>query len=176
MEYQEIISRKDEILARPVHPIPKEKLASEQKLYAERNKRSIAIFEKAKGLIPGGVEHNLSQNKPFPLAMDRAKGYKMWDVDGNEYIDYLMCGAPIMLGHSFDPLDEKIIEIIRRGDGPLSPVRHRGGHGRYPYCPGLYGETQDYQDRRQLSRVVRSDGLLRSYSPYRSTGVQRNSC
>ena len=82
-------------------------------------RRSLEIFEKAKGIIPGGVEHNLSQNKPFPLAMDRAKGYKVWDVDGNEYIDYLMCGAPIILGHSFEPLDEKIIEIIRE-KGPAT--------------------------------------------------------
>ena len=70
-------------------------------------------------MIPGGVEHNLSQNKPFPLAMDRAKGYRVWDVDGNEYIDYLMCGAPIILGHGFEPLDEKIIEIIRE-KGPAT--------------------------------------------------------
>jgi glutamate-1-semialdehyde 2,1-aminomutase len=113
MEYQEILSRRNEILSRPVRPIPEGKLASERKLYYERNKRSLEIFEKAKGLIPGGVEHNLSQNKPFPLAMDRAKGYNVWDVDGNVYIDYLMSGAPIILGHGFEPLDEKIIEIIR---------------------------------------------------------------
>ena len=119
MEYAEIMKRKDVILSRPVQPIPKDKLASEHKLYAERCKRSIEIFEKAKAMIPGGVEHNLSQNKPFPLAMDRAKGYKIWDVDGNEYIDYLMCGAPIILGHSFEPLDEKIIEIIRQ-KGPAT--------------------------------------------------------
>ena len=119
MEYAEIMKRKDAILSKPVHPIPKDKLASEHKLYAERCKRSIEIFEKAKGMIPGGVEHNLSQNKPFPLAMDRAKGYKIWDVDGNEYIDYLMCGAPIMLGHSYEPLDEKIVEIIRQ-KGPAT--------------------------------------------------------
>lgn len=119
MEYAEIMKRKDAILSRSVQPIPKDKLASEHKLYAERCKRSIEIFEKAKAMIPGGVEHNLSQNKPFPLAMDRAKGYKLWDVDGNEYIDYLMCGAPIMLGHSYKPLDEKIIEIIRE-KGPAT--------------------------------------------------------
>ncbi len=113
MEYAEIMKRKKEILSRPVQPIPKDKLDAEHKRYAERCKRSIEIFEKGKAMIPGGVEHNLSQNKPFPLAMDRAKGYKIWDVDGNEYIDYLMCGAPIMLGHSYEPLDEKIIEIIR---------------------------------------------------------------
>jgi glutamate-1-semialdehyde 2,1-aminomutase len=113
MEYQEILSRTKNVLDRPVRPIPEDKLEPERKLYYERNKRSLALFEKGKDLIPGGVEHNLSQNKPFPLAMDRGKGYKVWDVDGNEYIDYLMCGAPIILGHRFSPLDEKIIEIIR---------------------------------------------------------------
>ncbi|MCK7489422.1 MAG: hypothetical protein MZU79_03670 [Anaerotruncus sp.] len=49
MEYAEIMKRKDAILSEPVHPIPKDKLASEHKLYAERCKRSIEIFEKAKG-------------------------------------------------------------------------------------------------------------------------------
>lgn len=118
MEYQEIKSRMQEVLARPVRPIPEDKLEPERRRYFEQHKRSLDIFEKAKNLIPGGVEHNLSQNKPFPLAMDRAKGYKVWDVDGNEYIDYLMCGAPIILGHSFSPLDEKIIELIRdKGPG-----------------------------------------------------------
>lgn len=119
MDYAEIMKRKDEILSRPVKPIPKDKLDMEHKLYAERCKKSIEIFEKAKAMIPGGVQHNLSQNKPFPLAMDHAKGYKMWDVDGNEYIDYLMCGAPIMLGHRYEPLDEIIIEIIRE-KGPAT--------------------------------------------------------
>jgi glutamate-1-semialdehyde 2,1-aminomutase len=119
MEYAEIIKRKDMILSRPTQPIPKDKLESERKLYYERNKRSLEIFEKAKNIIPGGVQHNLSQNKPFPLAMDRGKGYKVWDVDQNEYIDYLMCGAPIILGHSFEPLDEKIIDIIRE-KGPAT--------------------------------------------------------
>jgi glutamate-1-semialdehyde 2,1-aminomutase len=112
MEYQEIMTRNQEILSRPVRPIPEDLLSKERDLYHKRNRRSLEIFEKAKNLIPGGVEHNLSQNKPFPLTMDRAKGYRMWDVDGNEYVDYLMSGAPIILGHAFEPLDEKIVEII----------------------------------------------------------------
>jgi len=60
MEYSEIMKRKDAILERPVRSIPPDKLAEEHRRYAERCKRSIEIFEKAKGLIPGGVEHNLS--------------------------------------------------------------------------------------------------------------------
>lgn len=119
MEYQEIMTLNQEILARPVKPIPEDRLKKERDLYQKRNRRSLEIFEKASHLIPGGVEHNLSQSKPFPLAMDRAKGYHMWDVDGNVYVDYLMSGAPIILGHAFDSLDEKIIEIIRE-KGPAT--------------------------------------------------------
>lgn len=119
MEYQEIMTRNQEILSRPVKPIPEDRLRKEQDLYQRRNRRSFEVFEKARHLIPGGVEHNLSQDKPFPLAMDRAKGYRMWDVDGNAYVDYLMSGAPIILGHAFDPLDEKIVEIIRE-KGPAT--------------------------------------------------------
>ena len=119
MDYHEILERREAILARPAKPIPEEVLAKERDRFIRRNRRSIEIYEKAKGLIPGGVEHNLSQNKPFPLAMDRAKGCRIWDVDGNEYVDYLMCGAPIILGHGFEPLDEKIIEIIRE-KGPAT--------------------------------------------------------
>ncbi len=113
MEYNEIIARQKEILSRQPKPVPEDKMTAARELYTKRNKKSLELFEKAKSVIPGGVEHNLSQNNPFPLAMDRGKGCKVWDIDGNEYIDYLMCGAPIMLGHSFSPLDDKIIDIIK---------------------------------------------------------------
>lgn len=119
MDYQEIVERRKEIVQRPVKPIPDDVLARERELFMQRNRRSLQLFEDAKDLIPGGVEHNLSQNKPFPLAMDRTKGYRVWDVDGNEYVDYLMSGAPIILGHGFDELDERIIEIIRE-KGPAT--------------------------------------------------------
>lgn len=119
MDYQEIIRRREEIVSRPVRPVPEDLLARERDRYTKRNARSLELFEKAKSLIPGGVEHNLSQSKPFPLAMDRARGYRAWDVDGNEYVDYLMCGAPIILGHGFAPLDEKIVELIRE-KGPAT--------------------------------------------------------
>jgi len=140
----------------------------------------IEIFEKSQAMIPGGVEHNLSQNKPFPLAMDRAKGYKIWDVDGNEYIDYLMCGAPIMLGHGMNRSNEKIIEIIRQ-KGPATGltseyellaaaeiIKHMPGVEMVRFLQSgteadmaairiaraFYRQTQDHQDWRQLSRLV----------------------
>ncbi|MHC1591071.1 MAG: aspartate aminotransferase family protein [Candidatus Helarchaeales archaeon] len=121
MEYEEIVERLRRIVTSPTHPIPKDALAKAEKEYYEKHKKSAELFEEAKKVIPGGVEHNLSLNKPFPLTIDRVKGCKMWDVDGNEFIDYLMCGAPIILGHHFDELDDKIIELIKE-KGPASGV------------------------------------------------------
>lgn len=119
MDYNEITARFKKVLSLPVKPIPEDTMQKFRARYTEKNKKSLAMFEKAKSVIPGGVEHNLSQNNPFPVAMDRGQGYTVWDVDGNEYVDYLMCGAPIILGHSFKPLDDKIIEIIRE-KGPAT--------------------------------------------------------
>ncbi len=113
MEYQEIIDRLKRIVDLPIHPIPEEALSKVRQRYYARHSRSAALYTKAREIIPGGVEHNLSLEKPFPITMDRAKGYRMWDIDGNEYVDYLMSGAPIILGHHYAPLDDKIIELIR---------------------------------------------------------------
>ena len=118
-EYERLAERLRHIATSPVHPIPEETLARMKDDYLAKHRKSYDFWERAKGSIPGGVEHNLSLEKPFPLTMDRAKGYKMWDIDGNEYVDYLMCGAPIILGHHYDPLDDLIIDLIRE-KGPCT--------------------------------------------------------
>ena len=140
MDFQEIVERKKELLSRPARPIPEDKLAHEYDLFRQRNKRSFEIFEEAGKLIPGGVEHNLSQSKPFPLAMDRARGYQVWDVDGNVYVDYLMAGAPIILGHGFEPLDSEIIRIIREkgpGSGLTSEYEILAAREIIRHMPGV---------------------------------------
>ena len=113
MDYDEIMERRKRCMDDELHPIPDEALQKVKAEFYKTRAKSLAIFEEAQGFIPGGVEHNLATSHPFPLAMDRAKGYKMWDVDGNEYTDFLMCGAPIILGHHYDPLDDEIIKIIK---------------------------------------------------------------
>lgn len=119
MEYKEIKTRLERIIASPVRPVPEEVLAKERERYFRTHARSLKFFEEAKEVIPGGVQHNLSTSHPFPLVMDRAEGFKLWDIDGNEYIDYLMCGAPIILGHRFEPLDREVMAIIRE-KGPAT--------------------------------------------------------
>ena len=119
MEYDEIMERRQRLMDEELHPIPEEALEKIKVEFTKTHAKSLKLFEDMKPYIPGGVEHNLATSYPFPLAMDRAKGYKMWDVDGNEYIDYLMCGAPIILGHHYDPLDDEIIKIIKE-KGPAT--------------------------------------------------------
>lgn len=113
MEYQEIIERKKNIINSPIHPLPEEVVGKLVQEFTQKRIKSKQLYEEAKTCLTEGIQHNLSPTFPFPLAMDHGEGYKLWDIDGNEYIDYLMCGAPIILGHHFKPLDDKIAEHIR---------------------------------------------------------------
>jgi len=113
MEYEEIMERLGRVVSTDLHPVPDDVLEKEKEKFYKTRQKSLKLYEELQSYIPGGVEHNLATNNPFPIAMDRAKGYRMWDIDGNEYVDYLMCGAPIILGHHYDPLDDEIINIIR---------------------------------------------------------------
>ncbi|AYF54346.1 glutamate-1-semialdehyde-2,1-aminomutase [Clostridium novyi] len=80
--------------------------------------KSKDIFNEAKKYIPGGVN---SPVRAFgsvgldPIFIDRAKGSKIYDVDGNEYIDYICSWGPLILGHSNEALFEGIEETLRRG-------------------------------------------------------------
>lgn len=121
MEYEEIVRRLRNIATNPPIALPRDKVEEIFAKYSERCPKSEEAFDEARNLIPGGVEHNLSLNKPFPITMDKAEGCKLWDIDGNEYIDYLMSGAPIILGHNYPPLRDKMIELIQE-KGPCHGV------------------------------------------------------
>ncbi len=113
MEYEEIKSRLQKIIDSPMHPIPESTFEEIKKKHYEEHPKSVELFEEAQQVIPGGVEHNLSLEKPFPLTIDRAEGYNLWDADGLTYVDYMMGGGPIILGHHFRELDDTINELIR---------------------------------------------------------------
>ncbi len=66
-------------------------------------KRSKELFKKAKMLMPGGVNSPVRAFKAVggsPLFIKSARGSKLYDVDGNEYIDYVLSWGPMILGHS----------------------------------------------------------------------------
>lgn len=78
--------------------------------------RSIALQQRAMKVAPLGVNSNFRYwGEGATLYMDKAKGAYLWDVDGKRYIDYRLAFGPIILGHSFDEVDRRVIEEIQRG-------------------------------------------------------------
>jgi glutamate-1-semialdehyde 2,1-aminomutase len=61
--------------------------------------RSRVLFERARGLFPDGVTHELRRFEPFPIYVDRAAGPWKWDVDGHRLIDYWSGHGALLLGH-----------------------------------------------------------------------------
>jgi len=71
---------------------------------------SQALFERAAQVIPGGIYGHASPAVAipgsFPYYAERARGCRYWDVDGNEYIDYLCGYGPVILGHQHPEVEE----------------------------------------------------------------------
>jgi glutamate-1-semialdehyde 2,1-aminomutase len=120
---KEIYTRLTGLIGQPPRPIRREKMQEYLAYFDERCKRSRELTEEAKKFIPGGVQHNLAFNYPFPIAIQKADGAYLWDVDGNQYIDFLQAGGPTVLGSNYGPVREKVQEIINIA-GPVTGLFH----------------------------------------------------
>ncbi|WP_455285329.1 aspartate aminotransferase family protein [[Eubacterium] cellulosolvens] len=80
-------------------------------------RKSEAIYEEAKKILPSGASSNVRvyKHEPFPVIFARGKGSRVWDVDGNEYIDYLLAYGPLILGHCHPSVINAIREQIQKG-------------------------------------------------------------
>ena len=83
--------------------------------YRALHPKSQALYERARGVIPGGVTHDGRHLKPFPIYVDRAEGPLKWDVDGNEYVDYWMGHGALFLGHCHPAVVKAIQQQAARG-------------------------------------------------------------
>jgi len=66
---------------------------------AGATKASKAYSDRARRSLPGGVTAGVKYFDPYPIAMKKAKGCRLWDLDGNEYVDYCLSFGPLILGH-----------------------------------------------------------------------------
>jgi glutamate-1-semialdehyde 2,1-aminomutase len=75
-----------------------------------------ALQKRAQQVIPLGVNSNFRfWGDGITPYVQKAKGAYLWDVDGKKYIDYRMAFGPIILGHSYEEVDQKVIEEIQNG-------------------------------------------------------------
>jgi glutamate-1-semialdehyde 2,1-aminomutase len=66
----------------------------------ERTRRSGEFFARAGAVMPGGVPSQFQKNDPWPVYLDRGEGARVWDVDGNEYLDFHNGFGVMCVGHA----------------------------------------------------------------------------
>ena len=76
----------------------------------EKHARSLSYREEAKAHLPGGVSSSWQMWPPHPIYVDRGLGSKVWDIDGNEYVDYHNGYGVMVMGHAHP----KIVEAVQK--------------------------------------------------------------
>jgi glutamate-1-semialdehyde 2,1-aminomutase len=82
--------------------------------YRERNQVSFQRLEKMKPLIPTGHAGGMWYQLPYPVLLERGKGPRVWDVDGNEYLDMRIGDWVMALGHRNEAVREAIITQLEK--------------------------------------------------------------
>ena len=121
---KEITEQLDKLIKQPIYTVAPDKLAKyEEDYYEGKCAKSKEMIEEAKQIIPGGVQHNLAFNYPFPLVFTKAEGVYLYDIDGNKYYDFLQAGGPTILGSNPPFVREKVIELLN-DCGPSTGLFH----------------------------------------------------
>lgn len=90
-----------------------------------KRERSSALFAKAKTLMPGGVNSPVRAFKSVkgdPIFIKRGKGSRLWDEDGNEYIDYCASWGPLILGHAPAAVVNAVHQTVEDGSSFGAPT------------------------------------------------------
>jgi glutamate-1-semialdehyde 2,1-aminomutase len=91
--------------------------------FARLHSGSAKLYEESLKTFPSGVTHDVRYLNPFPLFIDRAAGSHKWDVDGNEYVDYVMGHGALLLGHAHPEITQAVVDQAQKGT-------HYGGNSR----------------------------------------------
>ena len=83
--------------------------------YIAKHPGSAQRYAESTQVFPGGVTHDSRYAQPFPLFMTHGEGPLKWDVDGNEYVDFVSGHGALILGHSHPAVAEAVSKQILRG-------------------------------------------------------------
>ena len=118
-----IYKKLDRLLSRPIRPLHRDAINQYVQRFDIKCKKSKVISSESIKYIPGGVQHNLAFNYPFPVVFSKAEGAYLYDADGNKYIDFLQAGGPTILGSNYKPIREKLIDLLNEC-GPSTGLFH----------------------------------------------------
>ena len=119
----DIYAKIKKLMAQPPVNMPKDVLDSYIKKIEATCPKSKTMTAEAMNYIPGGVQHNLAFNHPFPIVFNKADGAYLHDIDGNRYIDFIQAGGPTVLGSNPAVVREKCIELLNTC-GPSTGLFH----------------------------------------------------
>ncbi|WP_250859255.1 aspartate aminotransferase family protein [Oceanirhabdus seepicola] len=123
-DVKKVINQLDGLIKKPIYTVRPEALKRyEEEYFDKKCSKSKEMIKEAKEIIPGGVQHNLAFNHPFPLVFTKAEGVYLYDLDGNKYYDFLQAGGPTVLGSNPIEVREKVIELLN-DCGPSTGLFH----------------------------------------------------
>jgi glutamate-1-semialdehyde 2,1-aminomutase len=99
-----------------------ELIAKEEAAFRTRRPKSDALWQEARRVIPRGVPSTFQDAAPQPLFVDRGKGSRVWDVDGNEYVDFHNGFGVMVVGHAHPQIVQAITERAALGTHFAQPV------------------------------------------------------
>ncbi len=83
--------------------------AEAERRYRERTPRSLELLERMRELVPSGHTGGMWYQLPYPILLERGKGSRVWDVDGNEYHDFRIGDWVLIHGHCNDVIRDAIV-------------------------------------------------------------------
>lgn len=83
--------------------------------YVRQHPNSARLYEASLRTFPSGVTHDIRFLTPFPIFVDHAQGSRKWDVDGREYIDYVMGHGALFMGHAHPEITDAVVEQAKKG-------------------------------------------------------------
>ncbi|GAA0480418.1 hypothetical protein GCM10008986_01180 [Salinibacillus aidingensis] len=87
-------------------------LKQEASFDSDSNRKSRELYARACEVMPGGVTANIKYFEPHPIMMEKGKGSRLYDADGNEYIDYLLCYGALIHGHGYEPVMQAVYDQL----------------------------------------------------------------
>jgi glutamate-1-semialdehyde 2,1-aminomutase len=93
-------------------------IGMQERVRKYETKKSMNLYKRTKKLIPTGSSSLMRTSSwdPYPLYIKGGKGSRIWDVDGNEYIDFLMAFGPVINGHANEYINSAVKKYIKSGD------------------------------------------------------------
>jgi len=122
-DVEALYERIEALVNQPMRPLRRDAMQRVLGWFEERCTGSKRLYDAAQRVIPGGIQHNLAFNYPFPLAISQAQGAHLTDVDGNQYIDFLQAGGPTLLGSNHSVVREKV-DALLKSCGPVTGLLH----------------------------------------------------